>query len=264
MPVSMSEDASDRDRRRHVRVKLNQLIQYRFAAFDLLYLDGKDLTAEPLLKRRATLAALIAPLAGAPLPLPVSLSDGELVKDRESMRRLYELFRSQGHEGGIAKDPNGPYELGRRSDRWTKLKPALTLDLAVTGALYTTSADGPGATFGTYLIAALGEGPGLTEVGRVQGLGARDSAQLVQAILDEGLLTGRSLERQTSSGLKAGVELRPGIVATVRFEGVVRDEAGVLSLRDPKIVRIRTGEKDLSEIDRVRTLGDLHLRQRLR
>ena len=34
MPVSMSEDASDRDRRRHVRVKLNQLIQYRFAAFD--------------------------------------------------------------------------------------------------------------------------------------------------------------------------------------------------------------------------------------
>lgn len=241
-----------------------QPLRYRFTAFDLLYLDGRDFTGEPLLQRRAALAALIAPLTGMPLPLPVALSDGELVKDRASMRRLYELFRSQGHEGGIAKDPQSLYELGRRSDRWTKLKPALTLDLAVTGALYTTSADGPGASFGTYLIAALGEGPGLVEVGRVQGLGARDSAQLIQAILDEGLLTGRTLERQTSTGLKAGVELRPGIVATVRFEGIVRDESGVLSLRDPKIVKIRTGEKDLSEIDRVRTLGDLHLKQRLR
>ncbi|MEZ6187373.1 MAG: ATP-dependent DNA ligase [Planctomycetota bacterium] len=238
-------------------------LRYRFAAFDLLYLDGRDLTGEPLVKRRAALSALLAPIAALPLPLPVALSDGDLVQDAASMRRLYELFRSQGHEGGIAKDPHSPYELGRRSDRWTKLKPALTLDLAVVGALYTTSADGPGASFGTYLIAALGDGPALVEVGRVQGLGARDSAQLMQAILDEGLLSGRTLERQTSTGLKAGVELRPGIVATVRFEGVVRDEGGLLSLRDPKIVRIRTGEKDLSEIDRVRTLDDLHLKQRL-
>jgi len=34
MVGSMSEDVSGRERRRHVRVKLNQLIQYRFAAFD--------------------------------------------------------------------------------------------------------------------------------------------------------------------------------------------------------------------------------------
>lgn len=237
-------------------------LRLRYAAFDLLYLDGRDLTGLTLRERRAALQRLVQPAALMPLPLPLELSDGEVVGARADMMRLYELFRAQGYEGGIAKDPASTYELGRRSDRWTKLKPAITLDLAVTGALYTTSADGPGATFGTYLISALAPGPTLTEVGRVQGLGALDSAQLVQAILDEGLLTGRTITRETSTGRKAGVELRPGIVATVRFEGVVKDEQAQLALRDPKILRVRTGEKDLSELDRVETIEQLFLKSR--
>lgn len=240
-------------------------VRIRFAAFDLLYLEGRDLTDAPLHERRGLLERLLGPLAFAPSPgLPAELSDGELVRDRASMQRLYQLFRSQGYEGGIAKRPDGQYELGRRSEQWTKLKPAITLDLAVTGALYTTSAEGPGAAFGTYLVSALTDGPSLQEVGRVQGLGAADSARLVQSILDDGLLTGRTLERDTSSGRKAGVELRPGIVATVRFEGVVRDERSVLALRDPKILRVRTGEKDLAELDTYETIEKLFLKQRLR
>ena len=75
---------------------------------------------------------------------------------------------------------------------------------------------------------------------------------------------GRTLERDTSSGLKAGVELRPGIVATIRFEGIVRDDRGKLTLRDPKILRVRTGEKDLSELDRTKAIEELFLKQRLR
>src|SRR5690606_14788553 len=106
-------------------------------------------------------------------------------------------------------------------------------------------------------------GPTLVEVGRVQGLGALDSARVVQSILDDGLLTGRTIERDTSSGRKAGVELRPGIVATVRFEGIVRDESGLLALRDPKILRVRTGEKDLSELDHVKTIEQLFQKQTL-
>jgi DNA ligase-1 len=238
-------------------------VRYRYAAFDVLYQDGHDLTGLPFHQRRGHLEALVRPATLMPLQLPLELSDGELVRERVAMMRLYEVWRRQGYEGGIAKDPNATYELGLRSDRWTKLKPAITLDLAVTGALYTTSADGPGGTFGTYLVSALTDGPSLVEVGRVQGLGALDSARVVQSILDEGLLTGRSIERDTSSGRKAGVELRPGVVATVRFEGIVRDETGLLSLRDPKILRIRTGEKDLGELDRVKAIEALFQKQTL-
>jgi DNA ligase-1 len=238
-------------------------MRLRFTAFDLLYVNGEDLTNRPLAERRSRLQQLVAPAAMMPLPLPIELSDGEMVNDRKSMMRLYNLFRAQGYEGGIAKIPNTVYELGRRSDTWTKLKPALTLDLAVTGAIYTTSVSGASATFGSYLVSALAEGPSLQEVGRVQGLSTMDSARLMQSILDDGLLTGRRLERDTSSGRKAGLELRPGIVATVRFEGVVRDEAGKLSLRDPKILRVRTGEKDLSELDTTKSIEALFLKQRL-
>ena len=245
-----------------VRGELGQPLRYRFAAFDVLYVDGQDLTGKPFRERRTALEQLVRPATFQALPLQIELSDGEVVKSKPEMRRLYELFRSQGYEGGIAKTIDAPYDLGRRSDSWTKLKPAITLDLAVTGALYTTGASDPSAAFGTYLISALAEGPSLVEVGRVQGLGAQDSARLVQSILDDGLLTGRTLERETSSGRKAGVELRPGIVATVRFEGVVRDDNGVLNLRDPKILRVRTGEKDLSELDQVSTIDTLFARQR--
>ena len=58
------------------------------------------------------------------------------------------------------------------------------------------------------------------------------------------------------------MDLRPGIVATVRFEGVVRDDAGKLSLRDPKILRVRTGEKDLGELDTVKEIERLFQKQR--
>ena len=254
--------ASVYDVMKHVRGEGGVPIKLRFTAFDVIYLDGQDLTERPFHQRRDVLQRLVGPLSGLPLPIPLELSDGELVRARPDMMRLYNLFRAQGYEGGIAKEPNAPYSLGRRSDQWTKLKPAITLDLAVTGALYTTSVQGPGATFGSYLVSALAEGPSLQEVGRVQGLGAQDSARLLSSILDEGLLTGRRLERDTSSGRKAGVELRPGIVATVRFEGVVRDDTGKLSLRDPKILRVRTGEKDLGELDTVKEIERLFQKQR--
>ncbi|MGE0710522.1 MAG: hypothetical protein AB7N76_18035 [Planctomycetota bacterium] len=254
--------ASVYDVMKHVRGEGGQPLRLRFTAFDLIYLEGRDLTNLPFTQRRETLARLVTPLQGLPLPLPIELSDGELVRARPDMMRLYNLFRAQGYEGGIAKEPQGAYLLGRRSESWTKLKPAITLDLAVTGALYTTSAAGPGATFGAYLVSALADGPSLEEVGRVQGLGAQDSARLVASILDDGLLTGRRLERETSSGRKAGVELRPGIVATVRFEGVVRDDNGKLSLRDPKILRVRTGEKDLGELDTTKEIDRLFQKQR--
>jgi len=51
-------------------------------------------------------------------------------------------------------------------------------------------------------------------------------------------------------------------VVTVRFEGVVRDSSGKLSLRDPKLVVIR-GDKSPFEADTTRAIEELHLRRRM-
>jgi DNA ligase-1 len=91
---------------------------------------------------------------------------------------------------------------------------------------------------------------------------ARDM-ELQQEIMREGLLTGRRIERQSSSGVRPGFELRPHIVATVKFEGIARDlTTGRLSLRDPKLVAIRS-DKTAYEADQVGALEELYLRQRV-
>ena len=63
--------------------------------------------------------------------------------------------------------------------------------------------------------------------------------------------------------MRPGFELRPSIVATVRFEGITRDQGtGRLSLRDPKIVALRS-DKSAGEADTMRDIEELYLRQRV-
>ena len=85
--------------------------QIVFYAFDLLHLDGKDLTGQPLLKRRARLARV---LDGSGL-LPSQELPG-------TAAAIVEAVRGLGLEGVIAKRKDSLYEPGERSDAWQKLK----------------------------------------------------------------------------------------------------------------------------------------------
>ncbi len=84
-----------------------------FYVFDLLQLDGKDLTAVPLLKRKAMAKML---LARAPDTVRFSASIAA-----ESKRVLAEM-KARGLEGVIAKQKDSKYEIGRRSGAWVKFK----------------------------------------------------------------------------------------------------------------------------------------------
>ena len=85
--------------------------QIVFYAFDLLHLDGTDLTGQPLLKRRARLARV---LDGSGL-LPSEELPG-------TAAAIVEAVRGLGLEGVIAKRKDSLYEPGERSDAWQKLK----------------------------------------------------------------------------------------------------------------------------------------------
>jgi len=56
--------------------------------------------------------------------------------------------------------------------------------------------------------------------------------------------------------------MRPSIVVTVRFEGIMREGTGALSLRDPKLLAIRA-DKNASEVDLATALEEIYLRQRV-
>jgi DNA ligase D-like protein (predicted ligase) len=79
-----------------------------YHAFDVLWLDGRDVTALPLDERRALLEAL---------PLEAPLRRVQRIPDE----RPWERACSEGWEGVIAKRRDSPYEQ-RRSRHWLKMK----------------------------------------------------------------------------------------------------------------------------------------------
>jgi DNA ligase-1 len=238
-------------------------IQLKYAAFDLLYLNGQDLTRHPLSYRRQVLSMLLQPLQGMPLPIPITLAEGLMAESREDLNRLFHHFRNQGYEGIIAKDLNSPYLLASRDKSWVKRKPEITLDLVLLGGVLAVTSKEVAGTFGSYVIGAKNDKGGFDIVGDVAGVDKVRDMQIQSEIMQKGLLTGRRIERPSASGVRPGYEFAPSIVVTVKFEGITNDKKeGRLSLRDPKIALIRS-DKSAFEADDVLSIEKLYMDQTL-
>lgn len=238
-------------------------VSLKFAAFDIIYLNGRDLTPLPLHERRRVLGALLGPLASWPLPVPVSVSEGHLAESRDDVNRLFLHFRAQGYEGVIAKDLEGPYRLAERDPTWLKRKPEITLDLVLLAAVFAVTSKENVGLFGSYAIGARRPDGSFEDVGDVAGIDRLRDAEIQGEIVREGLATGRRIERKSASGVRSGLELVPRIVVTVKFEGIARDvEDGGLALRSPKLMAIRA-DKPAAEVDTTTAIEALYLRQRV-
>jgi bifunctional non-homologous end joining protein LigD len=77
--------------------------------FDLLCLDGQDLTSRPLTERRALLESL--DLDGPRWQVPPTYDDGDM---------LLRATEQQGLEGIVSKRRTSVYRPGQRSDDWRK------------------------------------------------------------------------------------------------------------------------------------------------
>jgi len=93
-----------------------------YVVFDVLMKDGMDLTSNTLLERRHHLQSMIT--ESRSLRAIVSSTDGT---------RLWALAKERGIEGVMAKRIDSPYEEGRRSASWLKVKTTRTLDCIIVG-----------------------------------------------------------------------------------------------------------------------------------
>ncbi|PRP95363.1 putative DNA ligase-like protein [Enhygromyxa salina] len=238
-------------------------VNLKYAAFDLVYLNGQDLTQLPLRQRRKALQQFLSPLANYTLPIPVSIAEGQLANDKNDVNRLYQYFRHQGYEGIITKDLDGTYALARRDPNWLKRKPEITLDLVLLQGIFSVTSKQKAGMFGSFAIGARTADGAFVDVGDVAGVDQHRDRELQAEIMRSGLITGRRVERQSASGVRPGVELRPHIVVTVRFEGIVKDNVTKeLKLRDPKLVAIRS-DKHAGETDKVSAIEELYFQQRM-
>ncbi|WP_210503606.1 non-homologous end-joining DNA ligase [Nocardioides xinjiangensis] len=101
--------------RMHVRnarevARLVTSVPATLMVFDLLRLDGEDLTARPLEERRALLEEL--PLATSKWQVPAAYDDGDM---------LFDATLQQGLEGVVSKRRGSRYRFDVRSDDWRKL-----------------------------------------------------------------------------------------------------------------------------------------------
>lgn len=98
-----------------------------YMAFDLLYLDGLELLDEPLTTRRRHLSKLLeARQTGAIL-------ESSFV--HEYGKAYYQEAVGRGLEGIVAKVLDSPYQPGRRTEHWVKVKAERFLDCVVMGTV---------------------------------------------------------------------------------------------------------------------------------
>lgn len=188
--------------------------------FDCLYLDGRTLINEPLVKRREWLKDAIKSES------PYRMS--EVVEDGES---LLEAAREHTLEGIMAKRRDGKYLPGKRSDLWLKIKIRNTRDCCIIG--YNPGKGDRAKTFGGLHIAERVDGQ-LVYRGKV-GTGFDDQAlrevfsQIRQLKEIKKPVPEKVMDEKTSRWVE------PTLMAEISFASLTPDKM----FREPVFVRLR-------------------------
>lgn len=201
-----------------------QSVPVVYFCFDLLHLDGYDLTALPLTARKKLLAESLA--FEDPLRFVSHVEEEGEAYLREACRR--------GWEGLIAKRASSGYGKGR-SKEWLKFKCSFEQELVIGGY---TEPQGARSNFGALLVGYYDEGGELRYAGKV-GTGftqrtlADLHARMVPLEQDEPPFTGKPPVRAGAHWLK------PRLVAQIGFSEWTADG----KLRHPRFLGLRTDKK---------------------
>ena len=203
-----------------------------YYAFDLLHLNGRDLTRAPLDERRKALRTIVA---GSGVLLSDALP-GTPPQIADAVRRL-------GLEGVVAKRRRSAYSPGRRSDAWIKVRFARHQELVIGGFK-------PGGKSFDSLLVGYYDGTKLMCAGKVRsGLMPQLRADVFDRLRP--LVVKRcpfaNLPSSTTSHWGEGITedemknlrwVRPRVVAEVSFVEWTRDgslrHASFIGLRDDK------------------------------
>jgi bifunctional non-homologous end joining protein LigD len=215
-----------------------------FYAFDLLWLNGKDLRNLPIEERKTKLEKL---LKKAPGVIRYSISFTEQIEE------LLSRTREIGLEGLIGKRSGSRYEPGKRSGAWVKIKLHQEQEFVIGGY---TEPEGTRKYFGALLVGVY-EGEGLKFCGRV---GTGFSEKLLQKLflqLNKIRIekcpfvnlpdAGRSRWDQglTAAEMRRCHWVKPAMICQIKFSEWTRDDR----LRQPVFLGLRE-DKNAKEIVR--------------
>jgi DNA ligase-1 len=208
------QEVSHRRGRKHGLEEAMEDYPVRLCLFDLLFLDGQDMTEEPYLRRRSALQSCVETGEG------VRLSEMRVLDDEAGVQAFFMEALRDGCEGLMAKSigTESQYRAGNRGFLWIKYKKEYrsemndTVDLVVVGAFA-----GRGKRKGFYgalLMATYNEAEDRFETVSKLGSGF-DDAMLAE--LPTRLERHRLPERHhlVSSNIQADFWFEPGLVLEV-------------------------------------------------
>ncbi|MFA6328921.1 MAG: ATP-dependent DNA ligase [Candidatus Micrarchaeia archaeon] len=253
-------------KRKHGVEKMAEEFPLRLFAFDIMYLDGDDLTLTPYLERRKALERLVK---GSK-----TIVQSDLIYT-DSPKKLDEYFQraiSEGLEGIIAKDLAQPYVAGARKFAWIKLKKSYgeladSVDAVIVGYYL-----GKGAReefkFGGVLAAVQNDETGALEtIAKIGGGFTEDEMTSLEEAL--GKIKTKEKPRGVVSKLVPDFWVAPKIVITVAADEITLSPmhtAGCVgetgyALRFPRMVSMRD-DKSPSDATTVREIISMFEMQR--
>ncbi|MCC8442525.1 DNA ligase D [Xanthomonas cannabis] len=207
------------------------------AVFDLLHVDGVDISQAPLIQRKQLLQEVMAAAPTAHLAYSSHVEgDGQ---------QAFRVAGEQHFEGIISKRADRPYH-GGRSDDWRKTKQLASQEYAVVGY---TAPKGSRTGFGSLLLATPDPVHGWLYVGRV-GSGFSDALMReVTPQLEGGTRTPTAHVPTDDTDLRGATWFAPRFVVEVFYRGI----GGQQLLRQASFKALRPDKHiaDLADSDAV-------------
>ena len=232
-------------------------IQLIYVIFDIIFLYGVELVTWAFEKRRQLRHQLCTAIKARGNPSGIEIREVQSleVQNQGELINAYNNFVDTKHEGAIVKDPKGPYELGKRSKFWYKLKPKETLDVTITGII-PLEEEGQLRVWGLrYAVLRADE---YVNLGMIRGLDFRAGSRLAEMILNYGLIPDNAKLMDLTPDIETrgrftqvkeswGFEIEPKIVITIDSLGIVRHNNEKFSLRNARFLYIRE-DMDVEDI----------------
>jgi bifunctional non-homologous end joining protein LigD len=199
--------------------------------FDVLRLDGADLTREPWTVRRELLESL--EIGSRHWQVPPTYDDGEMLKAATD---------EQGLEGVVSKRRSSTYQVGRRSKDWLKFPHRPTFSYVVGGWRHETDSD---TRLGAVLVGQPGP-EGLSYRGRVgSGIAGKTAQRLLEVLAPLETDTSPFCDEVPKIDAAGTTWVRPRVVVEVASLGLT--DAGRLRQPSYQGVRFDLAPTDLRE-----------------